>query len=100
MTTHALHYGDPNYSIHEHGLADDCERCMELAYHPAETLDATMLANLKQRIEDGEEGRSTAESVAMVRLAGALRLSMAAHKPVHDMTDDELVGALKGMLDA
>lgn len=70
MTMHALHR-----SIHEHGLADDCPRCTELAQRPTRTLDPEMLGALLIRTEGWVRGhadcepRSVNERTAMTEVA-------------------------------
>lgn len=44
MSVHSLHA-----DTHEHGLADDCDRCTELAKDPFRNLDETNLRNLYAR---------------------------------------------------
>jgi hypothetical protein len=41
MTMHSIH---PD--THEHGLADDCERCAEHAQHPIQSLDQENLRRI------------------------------------------------------
>jgi hypothetical protein len=63
MTTHSYH---PD--THTHGLADDCPRCAEHAYHPIHSLDPENLAALRYRIKHGLEPRSQNEAIAMLKL--------------------------------
>lgn len=67
MSAHTYH---PD--THEHGLADDCERCEEHAEHPILTLDSENLHELVRRVVAGEEGRSRNEREAMSRVKRAL----------------------------
>lgn len=77
--SHTLHE-----DIHEHGLADDCPRCVEMAEAPYYNLDKTSMRDLVRRTlgnryggEDswaGEriEPRSHTEAVAMATVMTAL----------------------------
>lgn len=47
MSAHTFH---PD--THEHGLADDCPRCAELAAAPFTRMDARLLSNLHDRTQD------------------------------------------------
>lgn len=60
MTTHSRH---PD--IHNFGLADGCERCLELALNPFNGLDENALTDLAARVAGDSEPRSDAEAMAM-----------------------------------
>lgn len=62
-TVHTLH---PD--IHDHGLADGCPRCEELASHPA-ALDRHACDAILERLRGGLAPRSLNERRAMERLA-------------------------------
>ena len=70
MTTHIYHQHPDGreWDIHNDGLFDGCDRCEELADEPLHYLDARMLANLRERHDNGGPARSMAESRAMFRL--------------------------------
>lgn len=70
MATHV-----PHPDTHEHGLADDCERCAELAQHPLEldnaNFQAAWLRMLSTSFNTGEP-RQPARSGNEAELLGRL----------------------------
>jgi len=74
----------PHPDIHDHGLADDCPRCAEIAGNPVRDLDGRALCGLLERTLANRFGgggspfgeqvgaRSEAEAVAMAMLMSAL----------------------------
>ncbi len=62
-TTHTVHD-----DVHEHGLADACDRCNEHAQQPLLNLDNETLSNLFARTCAGEPARSENEGIAMFNL--------------------------------
>ena len=67
----------PHPSISEHGLANGCERCAEIAINPFAGMDTANLATLVERtrrwMRDEEFPRSIAEAVAMGAVEDAIR---------------------------
>ena len=68
MASHVLHP-----SVHEHGLADDCPRCDELARRPLELGDAMIAASWRKMIaveygDDSDSYRSVNEAALGRRL--------------------------------
>lgn len=68
MTAHS-----PHAAISEHGLADGCERCLELALAPADRLDDGALLDLVRRFENGEQPRTETEARAFSAIETTLR---------------------------
>jgi hypothetical protein len=66
-TTHT-----PHADVHEHGLADGCDRCGEHAQKPLLNLDNSVLRDLIERVIDEDGHRSENERVAMVHVKRAL----------------------------
>lgn len=60
MSTHS-----PHPPILEHGLADGCERCEEIAQDPFASLDDANLGIILALAQDGSRARSHNEWVAM-----------------------------------
>lgn len=63
----------PHATIQAHGLADGCERCLELALDPTNMLDDGALLDLVERFERGEPARSEAEARAFHGIEQVMR---------------------------
>jgi hypothetical protein len=79
MSTHTVH---PD--VHEHGLADGCDRCGEHAQNPLTSLDEGTLRALLQRVVNRDGYRSENERVAILNMTRALQqaASLAELNPV------------------
>lgn len=63
----------PHAMISTDGLADGCDRCLELAVDPADLLDDAALLDLVERFEAGEPARSEAEARAFHGIEAVMR---------------------------
>ena len=72
MSVHTFH---PD--IHEHGLADGCPRCEEIARDPVWLLDDMALRLLIERDAAGLSGRSRNEWGAICRIRNAMHSARA-----------------------
>lgn len=68
MVSHTIHPDS-----HEHGLSDDCPRCLQHAVTPALTLDDENLTALVWRVIEGKPARSQAEGLAMFSVEAIFR---------------------------
>lgn len=76
----------PHRPVGTAGLADHCDRCLELAVAPAELLDDAALLDLVDRFEAGATARSEAEARAFDGIARV----MAAHARLERARNPEL----------
>ncbi len=84
MTVHAVH---PD--THEHGLADDCDRCAELAADPVRTLDHINLGRIMRLAVD--EDRLANPSTHNDMVAAARVLTALEHAGHLARTDPQIV---------
>ena len=53
--------------VHTHGLADNCDRCAQIAERPTANADSVVLANIRLRLTGDALPRTEAEARAVVR---------------------------------